>query len=110
MSSLSLARVFRGVAHNEIIDIPVHGAEHHAGCISLLESTNARRMIAAETIAQHQKLRDEVAKALEAPDAIKTLDLQGMLPRAIQPDKWRAYLQSQFATYTKIVKGANLKL
>jgi tripartite-type tricarboxylate transporter receptor subunit TctC len=56
-----------------------------------------------------QRLRDEVAKAVAAPDVIAQLGEQGMVPVGSQPDAWRAYLQSELATYTKIIKDANIK-
>ena len=36
------------MAHDEVIDVPVHSAEAHAGRIALVEGADARRMIAAE--------------------------------------------------------------
>jgi len=56
-----------------------------------------------------QKLRDEVAKAVAAPDVIAQLADQGMVPVGSQPDAWRAYLKSELDTYTKIIKDANIK-
>jgi tripartite-type tricarboxylate transporter receptor subunit TctC len=56
-----------------------------------------------------QRLRDEVAKAVAAPDVVATLDQQGMSPLATQPDEWRAYLKSELATYAQIIKDANIK-
>jgi tripartite-type tricarboxylate transporter receptor subunit TctC len=56
-----------------------------------------------------QRLRDEVAKAVAAPDVIAQLDGQGMAPVGSEPEAWRAYLQSELATYTKIIKDANIK-
>jgi tripartite-type tricarboxylate transporter receptor subunit TctC len=56
-----------------------------------------------------QKLRDEVAKAVAAPDVITQLAEQGMVPVGSQPDAWRAYLKSELDTYTKIIKDANIK-
>ena len=35
-----------------------------------------------------QKLRDEVAKAVAAPDVVETLDKQGMEPLATQPGEY----------------------
>ena len=51
-----------------------------------------------------QRLRDEVAKAVAAPDVAAQLDGQGMTPVASEPDAWRAYLQQELETYTKIIK------
>ena len=56
-----------------------------------------------------QRLRDEVAKAVAAPDVAAQLDGQGMTPVASQPDAWRAYLQQELETYTKIIKDSNIK-
>jgi tripartite-type tricarboxylate transporter receptor subunit TctC len=56
-----------------------------------------------------KRLRDEVAKALAAPDVVAQLDGQGMLPVGSEPDAWRAYLRSELETYTKIIKDANIK-
>lgn len=56
-----------------------------------------------------KRLRDEVAKAVAAPDVIAQLDGQGMVPVGSQPEDWRGYLQSELATYSKIIKDANIK-
>jgi tripartite-type tricarboxylate transporter receptor subunit TctC len=56
-----------------------------------------------------QRLRDEVAKAVAAPDVVSTLASQGMEPLATQPREWADYLKSELTVYTKIVKDANIK-
>ena len=56
-----------------------------------------------------QRLRDEVARAVAAPDVVSTLASQGMEPLATQPREWADYLKSELAVYTKIVKDANIK-
>ena len=56
-----------------------------------------------------QRLRDEVAKAVSAPDVVAQLDGQGMQPVGSQPEAWRAYLKSELETYTKIIKDSNIK-
>jgi tripartite-type tricarboxylate transporter receptor subunit TctC len=56
-----------------------------------------------------QRLRDEVAKAVAAPDVVAQLDGQGMVPVGSQPDEWRRYMMSELETYTKIIKDANIK-
>jgi tripartite-type tricarboxylate transporter receptor subunit TctC len=56
-----------------------------------------------------KRLRDEVAKAVAAPDVVAQLDGQGMVPVGSQPDAWRAYLKSELDTYAKIIKDANIK-
>jgi tripartite-type tricarboxylate transporter receptor subunit TctC len=56
-----------------------------------------------------QRLRDEVAKAVAAPDAVTTLDSQGMAPVASQPGDWSKYMQAELDRYSKIIKDANIK-
>jgi tripartite-type tricarboxylate transporter receptor subunit TctC len=56
-----------------------------------------------------QRLRDEVAKAVAAPDVVATLGAQGMVPLATQPGDWARYLKSELDAYTKITKDANIK-
>ena len=56
-----------------------------------------------------KRLRDEVAKAVGAPDAVAQLDSQGMQPLATEPEEWRAYLKSELARYAKIIKDAGIK-
>ena len=56
-----------------------------------------------------QRLRDEIAKAVSAPDVVATLEQQGMVPLATQPGEWQTYLKSELATYTQIIKDANIK-
>jgi tripartite-type tricarboxylate transporter receptor subunit TctC len=56
-----------------------------------------------------RRLRDEVAKAVAAPDVVAQLDSQGMQPLANQPEEWDGYLKAELARYTKIIKDANIK-
>jgi tripartite-type tricarboxylate transporter receptor subunit TctC len=56
-----------------------------------------------------QRLRDEVAKAVAAPDVAAMLGSQGMAPLATQPEEWAKYLKSELDVYTKITKDANIK-
>ena len=56
-----------------------------------------------------KRLRDEVAKAVAAPDVVAQLDSQGMQPLATQPEEWDRYLRAELARYTKIIKDANIK-
>jgi tripartite-type tricarboxylate transporter receptor subunit TctC len=56
-----------------------------------------------------QRLREEVAKAVAAPDVIAQLDGQGMLPLASPPQAWADYLKSELDRYAKIIKDANIK-
>ena len=62
-----------------------------------------------DVIREQAKLRDEVAKAVAAPEVIAALDQQGMAPRATQPVEWSKYLQSELERYAKITKDANIK-
>jgi tripartite-type tricarboxylate transporter receptor subunit TctC len=56
-----------------------------------------------------QRLRDEVAKAVTAPDVVATLGSQGMVPLATEPGEWAKYLKSELDVYTKITRDANIK-
>ncbi|HYJ44256.1 MAG: tripartite tricarboxylate transporter substrate binding protein [Xanthobacteraceae bacterium] len=56
-----------------------------------------------------QKLRDEVAKAIAAPDIADKLGQQGMEPRGTQPGDFAKYVQSELAFYTKLIKEAGIK-
>ena len=56
-----------------------------------------------------QRLRDEVAKAVAAPDVIAQLDSQGMAPLASQPKEWHDYMLAELDRYAKIIKDANIK-
>jgi tripartite-type tricarboxylate transporter receptor subunit TctC len=56
-----------------------------------------------------QRLRDEVAKAVAAPDVIAQLDSQGMQPLASQPKEWHDYMLVELERYAKIIKDANIK-
>jgi tripartite-type tricarboxylate transporter receptor subunit TctC len=56
-----------------------------------------------------KRLREEVAKAVAAPDVVAQLDSQGMQPLATQPEQWQEYLKAELARYTKIIRDANIK-
>jgi tripartite-type tricarboxylate transporter receptor subunit TctC len=73
-----------------------------AGWFGILAPANTPPAIA-------QRLRDAVAKAVAAPDAVAQLDGQGMQPLATEPEEWRAYLKSELARYAKIIKDAGIK-
>ncbi len=73
-----------------------------AGWFGILAPTGTPPAIA-------QRLRDEVAKAVAAPDVIAQLDSQGMLPLASQPQEWHDYLNAELGRYSKIIKDANIK-
>jgi tripartite-type tricarboxylate transporter receptor subunit TctC len=73
-----------------------------AGWFGILAPPNTPPAIA-------KRLRDEVAKAVSIPDVVTQLDGQGMQPLATEPEEWRSYLKAELATYTKIIKDANIK-
>jgi tripartite-type tricarboxylate transporter receptor subunit TctC len=73
-----------------------------AGWFGILAPTGTPPAIA-------QRLRDEVAKAVAAPDVIAQLDSQGMAPLASQPKEWHDYMQVELDRYAKIIKDANIK-
>jgi tripartite-type tricarboxylate transporter receptor subunit TctC len=56
-----------------------------------------------------QRLRDEVAKAVAAPDVIAQLESQGMQPLVSQPAQWHDYMRLEIERYAKIIKDANIK-
>lgn len=56
-----------------------------------------------------RRLREEVAKAVAAPEVVAQLDSQGMQPLATQPEEWDGYLKAELARYTKIIREANIK-
>jgi tripartite-type tricarboxylate transporter receptor subunit TctC len=59
--------------------------------------------------ATRQRLRDEVAKILKDPEMVSQLASQGMAPIGSQPDEWLAYLKSEFARWSKVIKEAGIK-
>jgi tripartite-type tricarboxylate transporter receptor subunit TctC len=56
-----------------------------------------------------KRLRDEVAKAVAAPDVVDRLDQQGMRAVASEPEEWGAYLKSELARYAEIIKDTGIK-
>jgi len=73
-----------------------------AGYFGLLAPPGTPREIA-------QKLRDEVAKAVAAPDVVAQFDKQGMVPIASQPAEWGAYMSREIDRWTGVVKQAGIK-
>ena len=73
-----------------------------AGWFGILAPPNTPPAIA-------KRLRDEVAKAVAAPDVVAQLDQQGMQPRATEPEQWRDYLKAELVRYTKIIKDSGIK-
>jgi tripartite-type tricarboxylate transporter receptor subunit TctC len=55
-----------------------------------------------------QKLRDEIAKAVADPAAVKALADQGMEPRGTQPAEWAKYMDEEKAFYAKVIKDAGI--
>jgi tripartite-type tricarboxylate transporter receptor subunit TctC len=56
-----------------------------------------------------KRLRDEVAKAVAAPDVVEGLEQQGMRVVASEPEEWRAYLKGELARYSRIIKDISIK-
>jgi tripartite-type tricarboxylate transporter receptor subunit TctC len=73
-----------------------------AGWFGILAPPNTPPAIA-------KRLRDEVAKAVSAPDVVAQLDSQGMQPLATEPEAWREYMQAELARYSKIIKDSGIK-
>ena len=55
-----------------------------------------------------QKLRDEIAKAIADPAAVKSLADQGMEPRGTSPAEWAKYMEQEKAFYVKVIKDAGI--
>lgn len=56
-----------------------------------------------------KKLRDEVAKAVAAPDIVELFDKQGMAPVADEPAHFAAMLAADLARWTKVIKDAGIQ-
>ena len=103
VTPLAVTGAKRSTALPDVPTIMESGVNYEiAGWFGILAPANTPPAIA-------QRLRDEVAKAVSAPDVIAQLDGQGMTPVASQPDAWLAYLKAELETYTKIIKDANIK-
>ncbi len=55
-----------------------------------------------------QKLRDEIAKAIADPAAVKSLADQGMEPRGTSSAEWTKYMEQEKVFYTKVIKDAGI--
>jgi tripartite-type tricarboxylate transporter receptor subunit TctC len=55
-----------------------------------------------------KRLRDEVAKAVAAPDVVERLAQQGMEAVASEPEEWGAYFKSELARYAKIIRDPGI--
>jgi tripartite-type tricarboxylate transporter receptor subunit TctC len=56
-----------------------------------------------------QRLRDEVAKAIAAPDVIEQFDKQGMVPVGSQPAQFGDYLKAEIDRWAKVIQEAGIK-
>jgi len=56
------------------------------------------------------KLAAEIARVLAMPDIRESLLSQGMEPFISTPDQFTALIKADLATFTRIIKGANIKL
>jgi tripartite-type tricarboxylate transporter receptor subunit TctC len=57
-----------------------------------------------------QKLRDEVAKAVAAPDIVALFDKQGMKPVADQPKQFGDLIEADLARWTVVIKKAGIQI
>jgi tripartite-type tricarboxylate transporter receptor subunit TctC len=73
-----------------------------AGYFGLLAPPNTPPNVA-------QKLRDEVAKAVAAPDVIAQFDKQGVAAVASQPAQWGDYVKREIERWSAVVKQAGIK-
>ena len=116
--------------------LPVIGPRAKAGLLKPLVVTSARRSPALQDVptvmeagisdyeidrwfgilapadtppAVAKRLRDEVAKAVAAPDVVERLAQQGMEAVVSEPEEWGAYLKSERARYAKIIKDTGIK-
>jgi tripartite-type tricarboxylate transporter receptor subunit TctC len=71
-------------------------------CFGILAPTDTPPAVA-------KRLRDEVAKAVAAPDVADRLAQQGMEAVVSEPDEWGAYLKSELAHYAMIIKDTSIK-
>jgi tripartite-type tricarboxylate transporter receptor subunit TctC len=104
VTGIAVTSTQRSAALPEVPTVMESGVSDYeiAGWFGILAPTGTPPAIA-------QRLREEVAKAVAAPDVIAQLDSQGMLPLASQPKEWQDYLKSELDRYAKIIKDANIK-
>jgi tripartite-type tricarboxylate transporter receptor subunit TctC len=57
-----------------------------------------------------KRLRDEVAKAVTAPDMVAQFATQGVVPVASEPNQWRDYLKSELDRWGKVINEAGIKV
>jgi len=104
VTALAVTSTKRSPALPEVPTVMEAGVPDYeiSGWFGILAPSNTPPAIA-------KRLRDEVAKAVAAPDVVAQLDSQGMEPLATQPEEWEAYLKAELARYTKIIRDANIK-
>jgi tripartite-type tricarboxylate transporter receptor subunit TctC len=56
-----------------------------------------------------KRVRDEVAKAVAAPDVVAQFAAQGVVPVASEPDQWRDTIKSELDRWTKVIREAGIK-
>jgi tripartite-type tricarboxylate transporter receptor subunit TctC len=56
-----------------------------------------------------RRLRDEVAKAVNAPDVLAQFAVQGVLPVANEPEQWRDTVSAELDRWSKVIKAAGIK-
>ena len=56
-----------------------------------------------------EKLADAAQKAMHAPDAVQVLEQQGFEPENFGPDQFAAFIRSETARWTDVVRAAGLK-
>jgi tripartite-type tricarboxylate transporter receptor subunit TctC len=56
-----------------------------------------------------QRLRDEIAQAVAAPDMVQQIEKQGMAPVANQPAEFARHLQSELDRWAQVIKAAGIK-
>ncbi|MBI3703415.1 MAG: tripartite tricarboxylate transporter substrate binding protein [Rhizobiales bacterium] len=56
-----------------------------------------------------KKLRDEVAKAVAAPDVVEMFSQQGMAPVANEPAEFGAFIKADLARWTAVIKDAGIQ-
>ncbi len=104
VTPLAVTSLVRSPALPEVPTLVESGVPDYeiAGWFGILAPAGTPQAIA-------QRLRDEVAGAVAAPDVVATLGSQGMAPLATQPADWARYLKSELDVYGKIIKDANIK-
>jgi tripartite-type tricarboxylate transporter receptor subunit TctC len=56
-----------------------------------------------------QRLRDEIAQAVAAPDMVEQFAKQGMAPVANQPGEFARHLEAELARWSQVIKDAGIK-